>query len=74
MVPTKNKQITELPFFGKEYVVEFDLFINSIKQHDSVIRIGLGGNADAYGDRNPAIYVNKQPQELHLASSINLSL
>ena len=56
---------------GKEYTVMFEMIINKITStYDSVLHIGLGGNAGVYGDRNPAFFI-KNTKELHLASSIN---
>ena len=72
--PKKNHLIAELPFFGKEYTVMFDIFINKITFVESVLHIGLGGNMEKYGDRNPAIFVNKAPWGIHVASSISGNL
>ena len=47
----------------------FEMFLNKITYHESIIHIGLGGNAGTYGDRNPALLTNKVG--LHTASSIN---
>ena len=70
-IPTKNKKLTELHFLGKEYTVMFEMIINKITStYDSVLHIGLGGNAGVYGDRIPAFFI-KNTKELHLASSIN---
>ena len=56
IIPTKNNKIAELPFLGKEYIVEFDMFVNKITFHESILHIGLGGNSNVYGDSNPAFF------------------
>ena len=55
-IPKKNNMIAELPFFGKEYTVMFEMFINNIPSHESILQIGLGGDRHVYGDRNPGIF------------------
>ena len=73
IIPTKNNKIAELPFLGKEYIVMFEMFINKITSHESILHIGLGANAEAYGDRNPAFFTDgrNKVQDLHVASSVS---
>ena len=71
----KNKLITELPYIGKQYKISFDLLISKFdaEVYQSIIHFGLGGNAEAYGDRAPAVWVHKD-KYLHVTSSINGNL
>ena len=73
IIPTKNNKIAELPFLGKEYIVLFEMFINKITSHESILHIGLGANAEAYGDRNPAFFTDGRAgvQDLHIGSSVS---
>ena len=68
----KNQLITELPYIGKQYNISFDLLITKFDttEYQSVLRLTLGGNIKAYGDRAPAVWVHKD-KYLHVSSSIN---
>ena len=68
----KNQLITELPYIGKQYNISFDLLITKFDttEYQSVLRLTLGGNINAYGDRAPAVWVHKD-KYLHVTSSIN---
>ena len=75
IIPAKNNLLTELPFLGKEYVVMFEMFINKITKHESILHIGLGGDAEKYGDRSPAFFTyDLQGTQLCVTSSINDNL
>ena len=53
----------------------FDMFINKITHHESILHIGLGGNMEKYGDRSPAFFTyNLQGTQLCVTSSINDNL
>ena len=67
-----KKLITKLPYIGKQYKVSFDLLITKFDttEYQSVLRLTLGGNIEAYGDRAPAVWVHKD-KYLHVSSFIN---
>ena len=75
----KNNLIAELPYLGKEYKISFELLItefpssSSSDNYFSVIHVGLGGDAGKYGDRTPALWLNKA-KFLHITSSISGNL
>ena len=68
----KNNLIAELPYIGKEYKISFELLITEFASapYETVIHFGLGGNVEKYGDRAPAVWLNKD-KYLHIASSIS---
>ena len=72
---TKNKQITELPYIGKEYSVSFEVFINKMptQPYQNVIHFTTGEDYAAMGSRNPAVWVTAS-KEFHIASSVSGNL
>ena len=71
IVVEKNKQMAELPSLGKEYTVSFEMFINRFPTSwASILHIGLGGNREKYGDRNPGFWVSHDGV-LYVGSSIS---
>ena len=69
---TKNKQITELPYIGKEYSVSFEVFINKMptQPYQGVLHFTTGENYAAMGSRNPAVWVTAS-KEFHIASAVS---
>ena len=68
----KNNLIAELPYIGKEYKISFEILITKFGSdpYQSVLHFGLGGNAEKYGDRAPAVWMTKD-KYLLVASSIS---
>ena len=76
MVLEKNQLLTVLPYIGREYIVTFELYLNNYTTADwaSVLHFTTNGNAESYGDRNPAVWLsgNKDHYRLiHISSSID---
>jgi len=58
-VPTKSSLIGTIPTLGKSYEISFDVYPNSMpagNQWANLFHFTKGGNAAAYGDRNPAMW------------------
>ena len=68
----KNQQIATVPYIGKEFVVFFELFLLKFPtvDYESVIHLTVGGNADKFGDRIPAVWITKA-KTLYVATVIN---
>ena len=72
----KNQLITVLPYIGREYIVKFELYMNTYTTADwaSVLHLTTGGNAESYGDRNPAVWLSGHKDHhrmIHISSSID---
>ena len=71
-VVERNKLIQHLPTLFKQWRVALDIMpVAAIGEWGNIIHIGLGGNVDSYGDRNPAIWFSPNTTKLHLASGVN---
>ena len=76
MVLEKNQLLTVLPYIGREYIVTFELFINNYTTADwaSILHFTTSGNAESYGDRNPAVWLSGHKDHyrlIHISSSID---
>ena len=75
LVLKQNQLLTVLPYIGREYIVTFELYLNSYPTYwASVLHFTANGNAERYGDRNPAVWLsgNKNHYRLiHISSSID---
>ena len=76
LVLKKNQLLTVLPYIGKEYIVNFELYLNSYPTVDwtSVLHFTKSGNIETYGDRNPAVQVSGHKDHyrlLHICSGID---
>ena len=62
----------EIPYIGKEFLISFELFINSITEEEwqNVIHITTGGNSDKMGDRIPGVWVTDK-KDLHVSFAVN---
>ena len=67
---TKNKQIIELPYLGKEYSVSFELFMNKMPtaNYQSVIQLTTGKDCCGMGDRSPGVWVMNSKELLVTAA------
>ena len=72
-VVSRNKLLGELSTLYKEYNITFDLMINSLvgETWQNIIHFTIGGNADRYGDRAPAVWFHHDSNQLYVVSAIN---
>ena len=63
--------MTELAFLGKEYILSFDLLLNTVELsgYQSILHLTIGGDHAMYGDRTPGVWLNSN--WFHIASAIN---
>merc|ERR1719435_903173 len=72
----KNQLLTVLPYIGREYVVTFELYLNSYTTAPwaSILHFTTQGNSERYGNRNPAVWMSGHKDHyrlLHVSSSID---
>ena len=62
----------KIPYIGKEFLISFELLINSItgEEWQNVIHITTGDNSAKMGDRIPGVWVTGQ-KDLHVSFAIN---
>ena len=66
----KNKQLTELPFMGKQFSVSLEVKMTAAGTTDTgILHITQGGNFEKDGDRIPAIFEEKG--QLEVRSSVS---
>ena len=74
---TKNKQLTELPFIGKQFSVSFEFKMTAAGTTDDyfeILHLTKGGNMENDGDRIPAIWERKGQLEVRCSVSGNKNL
>jgi len=76
LVLKKNQLLTVLPFIGREYLVTFELYLNSYTTAawTSIVHFTTQGNSERYGYRNPAVWMSGHKDHyrlLHVSSSID---
>ena len=68
----KNRKITTLQKFGKEYSISFEVKATKfIRTWASVIHFTKGGNIANYGDRAPAVWFRPGGSRFHICSAVN---
>jgi len=69
---TKNKQLTELPFIGKQFSVSFEVKMTAagkINEYFEILHLTKGGNMEKDGDRIPGIW--ERLGKLEVRSSVS---
>jgi len=71
-----NQLLTVLPYIGREYIVTFELYLNSYTTAPwtSIVHFTTQGNSERYGNRNPAVWMSGHKDHyrlLHVSSSID---
>ena len=61
------------PTWNKVYRVSFSIIVNKLPhaQWTNVIHFTTGGNGEVYGDRVPAVWINKGGQSFHICSAVS---
>ena len=69
----KDHLVTTLPKVTKEYVVRFELWIDTIDNagYSSIIHFTTGNKEGSYGTRTPGVWVKNKNKELSFFSAVN---
>merc|ERR1712002_251879 len=72
IVKDKLYEHYQIPYIGKEFLISFELYINSISEEEwqNVLHITTGDNIGKMGDRIPGVWVTDK-KELYVSFAIN---
>ena len=69
---TRNHLYETIPTLFKQWSLSLEIMLMGvIDNRSNILRIGLGGNADEYGDRTPAIFLPSNSKVLRIDSAVN---
>ena len=71
----RNNLIKTIPTLYKQWSISFDILplgtASKAVEFTNIIRLGIGGDTEVYGDRSPAIFFAPGTTALHVTSGIN---
>ena len=69
---TRNYLYETIPTLFKQWSLSVEIMLMGvINKRSNILRIGLGGNADKYGDLTPAIFLPPNSKVLRIDSAVN---